>query len=302
MRLSRGWVVEFPRMRKRAWILAACVLVIAAILLLAPAMVHLRFEPARPHYGASDTTNPPVFSMPHIDESISVWQILAFWLALVVPILLALLLLPPEIRKRLLQQVIRFALFMLALVLVLRYRLIHLPEIEAAPLDPAAAGFQTLGGTAESEVFTPPIVPPWMTYIVSLMLVALLALGVYVLYRAWMRTHNRRLTGLDAIASAARLSLDDLADGRQWGDVVVEAYARMTDAVRVARGMHREAAWTPREFADRLAHKGLPASAVNDLTGLFEAARYGGAIADERARLRAASCLQSILQACRTAA
>src|SRR5574340_918695 len=100
MRVSRGWVVEFPRMRDRAWILAACVLVIAAILLLAPAMINLRFEPARPHYRASDTAILPVFSDPYIDESISVWQILAFWLALVVRVVLTLLLLPPELRKR----------------------------------------------------------------------------------------------------------------------------------------------------------------------------------------------------------
>ena len=121
-------------------------------------------------------------------------------------------------------------------------------------------------------------------------------------YRQIPRVMEKAGRHMEAIARAARISLDDLADGRQWGDVVVEAYARMTDAVRVARGMQRDAAWTPREFAEFLAHKGLPASAVNDLTRLFEAARYGGAIADEKARLRAASCLQSILQACKAAA
>jgi hypothetical protein len=289
-------------MQNKVWILVACAVVVAAVLLLAPTLADLRFDPARPLTRAPGMGISAILPDLRIDESTSVWEILSYWFAIVIPIVLAVLLLPPELRKRVLQHVIRFAMLMLALVLALRYRLIHLPTIDAGGLDSGPTGFQTLAGPAESDVFRPPMVPPWMTYMISLLLVALLALGFCSAYRFWERTRRRRSSALETIAVAARLSLDDLAAGRKWGDVVLEAYARMTDAVRLTRGMHRDAAWTPREFAARLARKGLPAAAVDDLTRLFEAARYGGAIADETARHRAASCLDSILQACRAAA
>ncbi|HET6846615.1 MAG TPA: DUF4129 domain-containing protein [Anaerolineales bacterium] len=288
-------------MRNRAWAVSACALVIMAVLLLAPALGHLRFEPAKKLAWGSAATMPAFLSELHIDESTSVGEILAFWLAIVLPVALALFLLPPEMRKRLLQQLIRLALFALALVLALRYRLIHLPELEGAVLDPSAGGFQTPAGPSQGDAFTPPVIPPWLMYLISFLFTALLAWGLYQLYRVWERARERRGSGLDAIAVAARDSLRDLAEGRQWGDVVLEAYARMTDAVRLARGLQRETAWTPREFAAHLAHKGLPRVAVDDLTRLFEAARYGGTTADANARHRAASCLESILQACRMA-
>jgi hypothetical protein len=233
-----------------------------------------------------------------LDESTSVWEILLLWFALVVPMVLVVLLLPPELRKRLLQQVIRFALFMLALVLALRYRLIHLPEFESAELPQGQSGFQTLGGPEEPLAFVAPALPAWITYLISLFLMGLLSFSAFAIYRIWARRRVLRSSSLKLIAAAARTSLNDLAEGRQWGNVVVEAYARMTDAVASARGVRRDVAWTPREFAARLAPKGLPASAVNELTRLFEAARYGGSLADAIATRRARSCLESILAAC----
>ncbi len=201
------------------------------------------------------------------------WDIMFVWLAVVVPFVLVALLLPPELRKRLLQQIVRFALFVLALVMALRYRLIHLPEFESADLAAGQAGSQMMAGTGESEAFTAPVLPPWLTYVISFALFAILAGGLYSVYELWRRNHTRRHSALSTIAAVARESLDSLAEGRPWGGVIVEAYARMVDAARLARGLHRDVSWTPREFATRLARNGLPASAVDELTRLFEAAR-----------------------------
>lgn len=282
--------------------MAACVLAIIVVLLLAPALGSLRFEPARPMTRSADVEWPQILSDLRPDDNSSLGEIILFWLALVVPAILVLLMLPPELRKRLLQHVIRFALFVLALVLALRYRLINLPEINSAELTSGQGGFQTPGDLGESGSFVAPSLPPWLIYLISFLLIALLTLGVYMIYRVWERNHSRRYSSLKVIAAVARQSLDDLAHGRQWGNVVVEAYARMTEAVQIARGVQRNDSWTAREFATRLASNGLPASAVHELTRLFEAARYGGTLADETATRRATSCLESILQACRTAA
>ena len=228
-------------MRSREWVLVTCVLVIAAVVLLAPSLDDLSFEPARPVGRASDIARPIMLSELRIDDSTSVWEILLVWLAATIPLVLVVLLLPPELRKRVLQHLIRFALFVLALVLALRYHLIHLPAIDSPDLAAGQAGSQLPGGAATAEAFSAPALPAWITYLISLLMVAVAAGGGFALYRLWLRARVHRHSALDAIAAAARNSLDDLAEGRQWGDVVIEAYARMLDAVRVARGLQREA-------------------------------------------------------------
>ena len=97
-----------------------------------------------------------------IDDSTSVWEIMFVWLAAVIPLVLVVLLLPPELRKRVLQQVIRFALFVLALVLALRYHLIHLPAIDSGAFPAGQGGSQIPGGTAVTETFAPPDLPAWI--------------------------------------------------------------------------------------------------------------------------------------------
>ncbi len=289
-------------MQNRMSALAACVLVIAAIVVLAPALGGLRFEPARALTRSADFANPPILAAFRIDETTSVWDIMLVWLGVVIPLVLVVLLLPPELRKRVLQQVVRFALFVLALVLALRYRLIHLPEIEMGDLAAGQAGSQMLAGSTESEAFTAPVLSPWLTYVISFALFAILAVGLTFAYKRWRRNRTHSRSALSTIAAVARESLSSLAEGRPWGGVIVEAYARMVEAARLARGLHRDVSWTPREFAARLARNGLPASAVDELTQLFEAARYGAMPADEKAQRRAAACLESILHACQVAA
>jgi hypothetical protein len=72
----------------------------------------------------------------------------------------------------------------------------------------------------------------------------------------------------------------------------------MSEVVSARRGLLRPDAATPREFAERLEHAGLPAEAVNRLTRLFESVRYGTRKSDESDINEATACLASILQAC----
>jgi hypothetical protein len=81
------------------------------------------------------------------------WKILLLWLAFVINLALFFFLLPPEARKRILRQVISFALGMLALLMALRYRLIRLPEIAAAPTEAAGSGLSQLAVDAPLQSF-----------------------------------------------------------------------------------------------------------------------------------------------------
>jgi len=302
MQVLRSAVVEFHRMRDRLWVFAACVILLVTVVLLAPSLNDLKFEPARSLSRAQDPIRIAILSDLRIGPETSVWEILLLWLAVFVPLVVAVLLLPPELRKKILQQIVRFALFVLALVLALRYQLIHLPEIGGDILPDRGAGSPSSPGAPQSEAFSPGGIPPWLAYAISIVLLWLLGLGLYVALRSWKKYSARRNVSLGALSAIARVSLDDLASGRNWGDVVVEAYARMTDVLRVSRGLARDPATTAREFASRLARTGLPASAIAELTGLFEAARYGATSSNEAARSRAAACLETILRACEATA
>jgi len=220
------------------------------------------------------------------------------WLAFVLNLILFFFLLSPEARKRIIRQVVSFAVGILALLIALRYRMIQLPEIAANSVEETGAGIPQLGSTPEFADFQPPHVPAWMTYAVSLVILWAVILGAWFLYRRWQRLNSRRNASLETLANIARTSLRDLGQGREWGDVVIETYARMSDTVSSQRGLSRAVASTPREFAGRLAAAGLPPDSVDRLTRLFESVRYGGHSSTEREMREAVACLESVVRAC----
>ena len=285
-------------MNRRSSILILCFIVIVVVGVLAASLHDVHFEPGRPIAVPSGPQSP--ISLPPLDvpSDTPVWKVLLLWLVFVVNLALFFLLLPPEARKRILRQVISFALGMLALLMALRYRVLKLPEIASSPTESAGSGISQLGAGAAMQSFQQPQVTPWMTYLISLAaLWALLIVG-WLSYRWWRRRLSDVDISLSSIADIARSSLDDLASGGQWGDVVIETYARMSDAVRLRRGLQRGAATTAREFAGRLTKAGLPADSVAGLTRLFESVRYGERASSERDKREAVACLESILRAC----
>jgi hypothetical protein len=289
-------------MNTRMWALAACLVVLAVVVLLAPSLGAVRFEASRPITFGARSEGHFVFPALSIPEDTPLWQVLGLWLAIVVNLALVLLLLSPELRKRVLRQLIRFALGVLLFLLILRYRVLEWPQTELDPAAAGPAGPSVPSPALDVEAFQPPAVATWITYAVSLLVLWLGLLAGFLVYKAWQRHRTRRLTTINDIAGIAKASLAELAQGRHWNDVVIEVYARMNEAVWRDRGLHRESSATPREFAARLARTGLPASSVEELTRLFEMVRYGGNASDVGTGQRAAACLESILKACKATA
>jgi hypothetical protein len=157
-----------------------------------------------------------------------------------------LLLLSPELRKRVLRQLIRFALGVLLFLLILRYRVLEWPLTELDPVTEGRAGPSMPVPPPEVEAFQPPHVATWVTYAVSLFVLWLVLLGLFLVYRAWQRHRSRRTTTIDNIAGIARASLADLAEGRHWNDVI-EVYARTNGHLAIAACI--ESSPTLREFA-----------------------------------------------------
>ena len=287
-------------MSRKALLLLFSLAAVIAVIALASSLHDVTFQPGRPFTSDSTPTNPFVLPALTIPTETPLWKILLFWALALINVVLFIWLLPPEVRKRLLRQVLGFAVGVLALILALKYNLITLPQISAQPAPTEeASGTSGTGGTAPIP-FQPPQMPPWMIYLTSLLAVLFLALVILLIYRRWFRPAGGPVYPLKAIADIAQTSLRDLAAGRSWGDVIVECYVSMSDAVSARRGLLRPDSTTPREFAARLTHAGLPADAVNRLTGLFESVRYGSHRSSEADIRAATDCLNAILRACGT--
>src|SRR5574341_687995 len=287
-------------MNTRHRLLFLCLLALLAVMFLASSLHDVHFEPGR------SLSNPapsgPLVSLDAIEnfQQTPLWKILLFWAVFLINLILFFYLLPPELRRRMIKQVIRFALGVLILLIALRYQVLKLPSLESEPVNSGSA--VSFGDSGLAAAFHPPEMTLWTIYLISLGLILALLVLTWAGYRWWARQRSRRAFVLDEIGAIAQSSLNDLASGRDWGDVIIQSYVRMSEVVGARRGLHRPEAMTPREFAERLEYAGLPAEGVQRLTQLFESVRYGARQSSPSDVNEAVACLHSILQACGAAA
>jgi hypothetical protein len=232
---------------------------------------------------------------------VPVWKQVIFWVMLFLLVLLVSSILSPELRKRVIRTFTTFAISFWIIIYLLENNLLTLPDL--------SRGLEAKGADAADElppfpVFKPPDVPNWMNFLISLGLVLALLALTWGLVRWWQRLSRLRALSrpLDDLANIAQSSLNDLAAGQDWDDVIVNCYARMSEAVSRRRGLIRKETMTPAEFARRLEQAGLPGDPVRRLTRLFESVRYGAKKSSQNEINEAVSCLTAILHHCGEAA
>jgi hypothetical protein len=281
----------------KTWVLLVSILALGALTVLSVSLKNVSFNDAQPigrEEAGSSAVSPEVSREPFGETSLQV-QIVV-WVVLAILMGLIALLLTPEGRKRMLRILIRVAATYWALYFLLsRY-----PEILLAfnfTNTPAGDQAENVFDTTP-QVFTPPQETPFMSYLISfLVILAVMYLG-WRLYRSWQELNPSGQTPLSAIARIARSSLRDLSAGRDSTDVILNCYFRMGDAVADKKNMHRDLSMTPAEFANRLEQSGLPGDAVRRLTRLFESVRYGGQRPGPKEINEAVACLTTILHYC----
>ena len=161
----------------------------------------------------------------------------------------------------------------------------------------ALEGLPLPGESAPGE-FAPPTLTSGSTLGITLLLIFVVGiLVVFIVNRAFDRFY-RPQPGMDEIAEIARTAVTGLSDGEASKNVIIRCYLDMNRMVGEKRGLVRENASTPAEFAGQLARMGLPRGAVDGLTGVFERVRYGGKEADANEIEEAKRCLTLILRAC----
>jgi hypothetical protein len=291
------------RLFAQKWMILVISLVATAMMILLATGLHdVQFEPGRSlQPKESETFETSIENLVQDIVEVPFWKQAMFWILLASMIVLVASLLSPEMRKWLFRSMIGMVSTVLMVYYLAKEGRLNLFNL-AGDLggDSAAAVEDPLPITP----FSPPEISPWVTYFISIVVILALTFLTWKLSRWWKRLNRPRpgSDSLDDLAAIARSSLDDLHAGRDWDDVIVGCYARMSEAVSRKRGLFRTQAVTPAEFARRLEQAGLPGDPVRRLTRLFEAVRYGGRTSSQNEINEAVSCLTAILHYCGEAA
>ena len=278
---------------KRIIVIGFASLGVVVLVLLAASLQSLELKPAQVFF-SDDGSRSNILSgfTDFVDSvgSLSLGEALMLIGGFLILFVLILAMLSPELRKRLIKTILRVGLTIWAIYYALtKFRPEGLFGTEAQ----GAAAEQGPHVVGTPPPYTPLAIPPWMIYVASLLVVLFFAGIGFWLYRV-LRPPKHQLRDL---ARAARTALKDLSAGREWDDTVIQCYARMSEAIDRQRGLHRQLAMTPQEFATRLEQAGLPSDPVRRLTRLFEKARYSGRKSSHEDVNEAVTCLTAILQA-----
>jgi hypothetical protein len=285
---------------KRA-ILAVSLLALFSLVVLASAIKNVEFRPAR-HLSHEETVivSIPVDAVTGSIANIPLGKQIALIISLFLFGILVVVLLPPEMRKRLLKQLVRMLLGILLLLYLLKIKPDILSNLFPSQNLGAGQGATPQVDAIPPPVFDPPQVSGWVSFVTAFLLFLLAALVFRGLYNWWMLRNQKTVVSLplNEIAEAARTSLLNLSSTGSAQDKIIQCYADMSHVVDARRGLNREYAMTPAEFAVRLESAGLPPEPVKRLTRLFEAVRYGARLSGQGDVDEAIACLTSILKYC----
>lgn len=275
--------------RRRRTTLVFAGIAILTLMVLSAGLSGLELQPARPFTIAGQESSRLVGEVPTLSPEVFnlIWQILSLAFALILPFAVIHFFVSPEGRKRVLRNTLLISLYAIFFLLFLRnFRQGVSPLFDNAP---------NAEGNAEQfsipDIFLNP--PPWLIFLIGLLLVGALAL----LVTYFMRRRAPVESDLQVVAREARIALADLRAGADVNDTILRCYLEMTIALNKARGMQRHHAMTPREFETHLARAGLSIDHVKRLTRLFEAVRYSAHHSNPRDEREAEDCLQAIVEA-----
>ena len=129
-----------------------------------------------------------------------------------------------------------------------------------------------------------------MVALVSLALAALLIAGIWYFWR-------RGRPVVNPVTTLAQAAIESIQAGGDVQSVVLRCYLEMSEVLGQQRGIARGRAMTPREFAQHLAASGVRDKHIQQLTRLFEGARYGAQPPTDQDERAAIECLTAIVYA-----
>ena len=279
--------------KRRFWIIIFFVLGVGILIVLSSSLTGVEFLPGQPFFLSAEEQ-----AAPEEDFNFKTWNLVGLWKAfgvillwVVFPLSIIYFSVSPEVRKAVIRRALTLGLTAYAFFLLLR---------QCDGFNPAKMLNRSLSeGALEAENaisanFSPDVVP-WFEWIANIIFFAALAFLIWY----GVRFLGKRRSPLEEISAEANKVLEELQGGADLKDTVLRCYAEMSRVLQQRKGVRRAQAMTPREFETELKGYGLPDIEVNQLTRLFEMARYGNTPLGEREHSQALACLEAIVEASR---
>ena len=277
---------------RRIWIILLALAALIGLIILASGLKELKFDPPQ-WIGLENIFN---FSndVIHEDTSSVSWirnlllgMFILIFLLFLVPI-------RPRSSKDLIKMIVRFILIAFVIIMVLGRFAQKIPL-----LNEDIANTSGTGSSSGPQIFSPPVVNSTWEFWIAAVIVIFISVILYVVFNRFIDRWLQPRKGLDEFADIARSTLNDLSEIKVSKNTIIRCYIRMNSAVNEYRGITREAAMTPAEFAQNLEKAGLPRDGVQGLTRVFEKVRYGAQNINPEEIKEAKQCLTSILKACK---
>ncbi len=267
-----------------------------ALILLAAGIARIRFHDSLPLPGVRPSQIPSGnLLIPGLEQ----FLILLLWVTVILlPLAILFLMLSPQGRKYLSAQALQLGLLAIVLAIVGRTLVLQAPEL-MKELTAEVMNGRTVGTNALPV--PPETSPVWLSWALSL---AVAALVIWLGFRAWKHWKNNipRPTIAKDLAVSASQALADLRQGKALKETILRCYQQMVEIAAIERALPKPEYLTASEFIQVLERAGLPSQSVEQLTHLFEFARYSAHLPSEEQNRQAVTCLEAIVQACRTTA
>ena len=288
---------------KRTPLLLASTLAILMLTLLASGLSDMLLLPAQPMVlGNGEEVRPVQDSLAEAGkrfDEISIGKQILLIGSFLLAFILAVFFMPAEFRKKLLKLIFKMGLLAFALLYFLDDFKFESEGMVPEEMIPSIniSGEEGNLITINPEVFYPQEVAPMWSYFITFLVVAALGALIWWIWRNFIKPKQEEEISLKKISLIAKNSLDNLADGAEWENVIIYSYAEMGKVVSERRGISRESEMTPNEFSTQLIAAGIPENPVLRLTRLFERVRYSTHNAGEDEINEAMVCLDEIASA-----
>jgi hypothetical protein len=289
-----------PRLR----LLIFATLLLAAMLFLSVGLRQVSLAPGQPLplFGEQSTEEVIGVATPGDDPFLLILRIIFYIGLILVPLLLIYLIFNPETRKKILKDLIRLAIMLLAFALLANYIQQMRKQIEGQPSGGMPVAPQMTPSLQETVHFTGNA-SNWVVIVASLILAVLITLLVAGVIWFFLLRRNRQIDEpLERIAEEAQVAVDAIEAGGDLRNIIMRCYAEMSRVLSEKRGLNREQFMTPHEFEAILAGKGVPREPVEQLTHVFEEVRYGNRMPGKKEELKAVDGLMAIVEACKMSA
>ncbi len=280
---------------RKFWILVAAAIAIVALFLLSSSLSTVELLPGKPFpWGLfrGNSGEAPVY--PPMGDGELFITIVRIAMLILLPIVILYMIFTKEGRKRAVRILLQLLFFMLLMSFVF--------ENQSRLLEGQEGMMTGLSPLEEIPFEAPPEFVPGdmqdLTTALSLGLAVVLTIVIVTaLYILW---RHRRLAEDDTLTDLAREAqdaLDDIQAGGNLKNAVIRCYAEMTRLISEKRDIQRGITMTSHEFEEHLIKAGLPKAPVQELTHLFEEARYGDRDPGPGEEQRAVACLSAIVTA-----